>query len=43
MEIDRDLCKKLVNDYGKTDNFLLLEGDFLELNLPEILQPFPDF
>ncbi|PHV63063.1 16S rRNA (adenine(1518)-N(6)/adenine(1519)-N(6))-dimethyltransferase RsmA [Cyanobacterium aponinum] len=43
VEIDRDLCKKLVNDYGKTDNFLLLEGDFLELNLPEILQPFPDF
>ncbi|MBD2395084.1 16S rRNA (adenine(1518)-N(6)/adenine(1519)-N(6))-dimethyltransferase RsmA [Cyanobacterium aponinum FACHB-4101] len=43
VEIDRDLCKKLVNDYGKTDNFLLLEGDFLELNLPEILQLFPDF
>ncbi len=43
IEIDRDLCKKLVNDYGKVDNFLLLEGDFLELNLPEILKPFPDF
>lgn len=43
VEIDRDLCKKLVNDYGKIDNFLLLEGDFLELNLAEILKPFPDF
>lgn len=43
VEIDRDLCKKLVNKYGKIDNFLLLEGDFLELNLPEILQNFPKF
>ena len=43
VEIDRDLCKKLVNDYGKVENFLLLEGDFLELNLPEILKSFPDF
>lgn len=43
VEIDRDLCKKLVNDYGKVDNFLLLEGDFLALNLPQILKPFPDF
>lgn len=43
VEIDRYLCRKLVNDYGKIDNFLLLEGDFLELNLAEILKPFPDF
>lgn len=43
VEIDRDLCKKLVAKYGKIDNFLLLEGDFLELNLPEILANFPSF
>lgn len=43
VEIDRDLCKKLVAKYGKIDNFLLLEGDFLELNLPEMLQSFPNF
>lgn len=43
VEIDRDLCKKLVVKYGKIDNFLLLEGDFLELNLPEMLQSFPNF
>lgn len=43
VEIDRDLCKKLVIKYGNLDNFLLLEGDFLELNLPEILKTFPKF
>ncbi|MBL1210658.1 16S rRNA (adenine(1518)-N(6)/adenine(1519)-N(6))-dimethyltransferase RsmA [Geminocystis sp. GBBB08] len=43
VEIDRDLCKKLVFKYGKVDNFLLIEGDFLELNLPDILTNFPAF
>ena len=43
VEIDRDLCKKLVLKYGKIDNFLLLEGDFLELNIEEILLNFPSF
>jgi 16S rRNA (adenine1518-N6/adenine1519-N6)-dimethyltransferase len=43
VEIDRDLCKKLVQKFGKEDNFLLLEGDFLLLNLDEILTQFPDF
>lgn len=43
VEIDRDLCKKLVFKYGKIDNFLLIEGDFLDLNLPEMLANFPAF
>lgn len=43
VEIDRDLCKKLVLKYGKIDNFLLIEGDFLKINLPEILKNFPAF
>ena len=43
VEIDRDLCKKLVKKYGDIDNFLLLEGDFLELDLAQILSNFPQF
>lgn len=43
VEVDRNLCKKLVQNFGKQDNFLLLEGDFLELNLAAILPNFPDF
>ena len=43
VEIDRDLCKKLVFKYGKIDNFLLIEGDFLQLNLTDILTNFPAF
>lgn len=43
VEIDRDLCKYLVNKYGDLENFLLLEGDFLDLDLPEILENFPQF
>jgi len=43
IEIDRDLCKFLVNKYGNLDNFLLLEGDVLELKLEEILINFADF
>jgi 16S rRNA (adenine1518-N6/adenine1519-N6)-dimethyltransferase len=43
IEIDRNLCKKLVKNFGQEENFLLLEGDFLELNLEEILLNFPDF
>ncbi|MEM8638300.1 MAG: 16S rRNA (adenine(1518)-N(6)/adenine(1519)-N(6))-dimethyltransferase RsmA [Cyanobacteria bacterium P01_G01_bin.54] len=43
VEIDRDLCKKLVRAYGDADNFLLLQGDILD---PETLAPlarFPKF
>ncbi|BAQ61564.1 SSU rRNA (adenine(1518)-N(6)/adenine(1519)-N(6)) -dimethyltransferase [Geminocystis sp. NIES-3708] len=43
VEIDRDLCKKLVFKYGKIDNFLLIEGDFLDLNLTDMLTNFPAF
>ncbi|MGY6529883.1 MAG: 16S rRNA (adenine(1518)-N(6)/adenine(1519)-N(6))-dimethyltransferase RsmA [Cyanobacterium sp.] len=43
IEIDRDLCKLLIKEHGEKDNFLLLEGDFLELNIPSILTNFPDF
>ncbi|MGB0561477.1 MAG: 16S rRNA (adenine(1518)-N(6)/adenine(1519)-N(6))-dimethyltransferase RsmA [Spirulinaceae cyanobacterium] len=43
VEIDRDLCQKLVRAHGDADNFLLLQGDILE---PETLAPlarFPKF
>ncbi len=43
VEIDRYLCKLLVNKYGEVDNFLLLEGDFLQLDIRELLQNFPQF
>ena len=34
VEIDYDLCKLLAKQLGKTENFLLLQGDFLTLDLP---------
>lgn len=43
VEIDRDLCKKLVKKFGKVNNFLLLQGDFLELDLQQTLTAFPKF
>lgn len=43
VEIDRDLCKKLVYKYGDRDNFLLLQDDFLKLDLSSILQNFDKF
>ncbi|MGA1621948.1 MAG: 16S rRNA (adenine(1518)-N(6)/adenine(1519)-N(6))-dimethyltransferase RsmA [Synechocystis sp.] len=43
VELDRDLCVKLRKKLGQTDNFLLLEGDILKLNLPELLTPYPRF
>ncbi|HTL89849.1 MAG TPA: 16S rRNA (adenine(1518)-N(6)/adenine(1519)-N(6))-dimethyltransferase RsmA [Leptolyngbya sp.] len=43
VEIDRDLCPILVQKFGKFENFLLLQGDFLNLDLKELLQPFPAF
>jgi 16S rRNA (adenine1518-N6/adenine1519-N6)-dimethyltransferase len=33
----------LVKKYGQKDNFLLLEGDFLDLDLDSILSDFPNF
>lgn len=43
VEIDRDLCKKLVNKFRDLDNFLLLQGDFISLDLDKLLQDFPRF
>lgn len=43
VEIDRDLCKKLVHKYGDRDNFLLVQNDFLKLDLSSLLQNFSRF
>jgi 16S rRNA (adenine1518-N6/adenine1519-N6)-dimethyltransferase len=43
VEIDRDLCAHLAKKAGHYRNFLLLQGDFLSLNVEEQLQSFPDF
>ncbi len=43
VEIDRDLCTNLVKKLGKVDNFLLLQGDFLTLDLETNLTAFPKF
>lgn len=43
VEIDRDLCKKLVHKYGEQDNFLLIQNDFLKSDLAPFLQDFPRF
>ncbi|WP_427157754.1 16S rRNA (adenine(1518)-N(6)/adenine(1519)-N(6))-dimethyltransferase RsmA [Aliinostoc sp. HNIBRCY26] len=43
VEIDRDLCKLLVKQLGSKDNFLLLQGDFLALDLATNLAAFPNF
>ncbi len=36
VEIDRDLCKIMVEKYGGVGNFLLMQGDFLDLNIAEL-------
>ena len=43
VEIDRDLCKKLVKNLGDRDNFLLLQGDFLAFDLEQNIASFPKF
>jgi len=43
VEIDRDLCELLAKQLGKRENFLLLQGDFLTLDLPSQLVEFPHF
>lgn len=43
VEIDRDLCPILVKKFGNEENFLLLQGDFLVLELETLLEPFPNF
>ncbi|WP_404786024.1 16S rRNA (adenine(1518)-N(6)/adenine(1519)-N(6))-dimethyltransferase RsmA [Altericista sp. CCNU0014] len=39
IEIDRDLCPKLVARFGKNERFLLLQGDILEMDLGAFLPP----
>jgi 16S rRNA (adenine1518-N6/adenine1519-N6)-dimethyltransferase len=43
VEIDRDLCKRLIRQFGDRDNFLLAQADFLKLDLNALLQDFPRF
>jgi 16S rRNA (adenine1518-N6/adenine1519-N6)-dimethyltransferase len=43
VEIDRDLCALLVKKLGNVDNFLLLQNDFLNLDLASTLVDFPKF
>lgn len=43
VEIDRDLCALLTKKLGQIDNFLLLQGDFLSIDLDELLIPAPAF
>ncbi|MFP5271662.1 16S rRNA (adenine(1518)-N(6)/adenine(1519)-N(6))-dimethyltransferase RsmA [Coleofasciculus sp.] len=43
VEIDRDLCQLLAKKLGQKENFLLLQGDILSLNLAEHLAAFPHF
>lgn len=41
VEIDRDLCSFLSKKLGNIENFLLLQGDFLTLDLAALLAPLP--
>jgi len=43
VEIDRDLCQLLAKQLGKTENFLLVQGDILSLDLASHLTTFPAF
>ncbi|MEC4814204.1 MAG: 16S rRNA (adenine(1518)-N(6)/adenine(1519)-N(6))-dimethyltransferase RsmA [Scytonema sp. PMC 1069.18] len=43
VEIDRDLCQRLTKEFGSRENFLLLQGDFLELDVTSLVRPFPAF
>ena len=43
VEIDFNLCKKLVKKFGDLDNFLLLQGDFINLDISTSLKDFPKF
>lgn len=43
VEIDRDLCAHLVKKMGKYENFLLLQNDFLTIDLDQQLAAWPQF
>ncbi|MGD1939447.1 MAG: 16S rRNA (adenine(1518)-N(6)/adenine(1519)-N(6))-dimethyltransferase RsmA [Cyanophyceae cyanobacterium] len=42
VELDRDLCPRLVKKFGDRDNFLLLQGDILKLDWPQMIEDFPN-
>ncbi|MBV9387834.1 MAG: 16S rRNA (adenine(1518)-N(6)/adenine(1519)-N(6))-dimethyltransferase RsmA [Chroococcidiopsidaceae cyanobacterium CP_BM_ER_R8_30] len=43
VEIDQNLCQSLAQQLGQSENFLLLQGDILALDLPTHLAAFPSF
>lgn len=43
VEIDRDLCQLLAKKLGEVENFLLLQSDFLAIDLDAMLKAFPKF
>jgi 16S rRNA (adenine1518-N6/adenine1519-N6)-dimethyltransferase len=43
VEIDRDLCELVTKKFGNVPNFLLIQGDFLHLDLDQMLEPFVNF
>jgi 16S rRNA (adenine1518-N6/adenine1519-N6)-dimethyltransferase len=43
VEIDRDLCQLLAKQLGQLENFLLLQGDFLTLDVPSQVAAFPKY
>lgn len=42
VELDRDLCDPLVSKFGERDNFLLLQGDFLALDVDALTANFAE-
>lgn len=42
VEIDWDLCRSLQNQFHQADNLVLLQGDFLELDLQQALASHPE-
>jgi 16S rRNA (adenine1518-N6/adenine1519-N6)-dimethyltransferase len=43
VEIDRDLCPFLVKKFGNNDNFVLLQGDILSLDINPLIAGLPRF
>ena len=43
VEVDRDLCDLLSQKLGKIEKFLLVQGDFLKMDLDQVLAPFAAF
>lgn len=43
VEVDRDLCQRLGDRFGSAENFDLIEGDFLELDLALALGQQPKY